>query len=65
MFYHKWVADRMFTLVPAKAIVGEFMKSFKEYPPRQKPSSFTVDKPMEQAAQADAKLAGATAGGPK
>jgi arylsulfatase A-like enzyme len=65
MFYHKWVADRMFTLVPAKAIVGEFMKSFKEYPPRQKPSSFTVDKPMEQAAQADAKLAGATGGGPK
>jgi hypothetical protein len=65
MFYQKWGADRMFTLVPAKAIVGEFMKSFKEFPPRQKPSSFGIEKAMEQASEAEAKLAGAVGGGPK
>jgi arylsulfatase len=65
MFYQKWGADRMFTLVPAKAIVGEFMKSFKEFPPRQKPSSFGVEKAMDQASAAESKLAGATGGGPK
>jgi arylsulfatase len=64
MFYLKWSADRMFTLVPAKAIVGEFLKSFKEFP-RQKPSSFGVEKAMDQAAAAETKLAGAPGGGPK
>ena len=36
MFYDKWMADRAFLLVPAQAIVGEFLKTFKEFPPRQK-----------------------------
>jgi arylsulfatase A-like enzyme len=65
VFYQKWMADRMFTLVPAQAIVGEFLKTFKEFPPRQKPSSFSIDAVMEQAMHAQAQLAGATGGGPK
>jgi len=65
MFYQKWKADRMFTLVPAQEIVGEFLKTFKEFPPRQKPSSFSIDKAMDQAREAELKLAGATGGGPK
>jgi arylsulfatase len=65
MFYQKWMADRMFTLVPAQAIVAEFLKTFQEFPPRQKPSSFSIDAVMEQAMAAQSKLAGATGGGPK
>jgi arylsulfatase len=65
IFYQKWMADRMFTLVPAQVIVGEFLKTFKEFPPRQKPSSFSIDAVMEQAMKAQEKLAGATGGGPK
>jgi arylsulfatase len=65
IFYQKWMADRMFTLVPAQAIVGEFLKTFKEFPPRQKPSSFSIDAVMEQAMKAQEQLAGATGGGPK
>jgi arylsulfatase A-like enzyme len=65
MFYDKWKSDRMFVLVPAQRIVGEFLKTFKEFPPRQKSSSFSIDKVMEQAMQAEAKLSGATASGPK
>ena len=35
MFYDKWKADRAFLLVPAQVIVGEFLKTFKDFPPRQ------------------------------
>ncbi len=34
--------NRSFLLVPAQAIVGGFLKSFEEFPPRQKPASFSV-----------------------
>jgi len=65
IFYQKWMADRMFTLVPAQMIVAEFLKTFKEFPPRQKPSSFSIDKVMDQAMKANEQLASATGGGPK
>ncbi|MHC4352098.1 MAG: arylsulfatase [Planctomycetota bacterium] len=40
--YDKWHTQRMFALIPAQAIVAEFLGTFKEYPPRQKPGSFGV-----------------------
>ncbi|MCW5889875.1 MAG: arylsulfatase [bacterium] len=45
-FYGKWKADRIFLLVPAQAIVGQWLASFKEFPPRQKPASFNLDEVM-------------------
>jgi arylsulfatase A-like enzyme len=65
LFYGKWRADRMFVLVPAQAIVAEFLKSFAEFPPRQKPSSFSVDAALEKARESEQQLAGMTGGGPK
>ena len=65
MFYQKWQADRMFVLVPAQAIVGEFLKTFKEFPPRQKPSSFSIDEALEKAGESERQLAVASGGGPK
>ena len=56
MFYDKWMADRAFLLVPAQAIVGEFLKTFKEFPPRQKPASFSIDEALEKARQRQAQL---------
>ena len=41
--YAKWRADRLFLLVPAQGIVGNFLKTFQEFPPRQKPASFSFD----------------------
>jgi len=49
VFYDKWMADRAFLLVPAQAIVGEFLKTFEEFPPRQKPASFSIDQALEKA----------------
>ena len=46
--YYDWLLDRACLLVPAQAHVGKFLSTFKEYPPRQKAASFTLDKVMEQ-----------------
>ena len=40
--YDKWHAQRMWALVPAQTIVAGFLQTFEEYPPRQKPGSFSV-----------------------
>jgi len=46
--YFDWMIDRAFLLVPAQAYVGEFLETFKKYPPRQKAASFSLDQVMEQ-----------------
>jgi arylsulfatase len=39
--------DRAYLLVPAQAYVGRFLETFKEFPPRQKAASFSLDQVME------------------
>ena len=46
--YYDWLIDRAFLLVPAQAYVGEFLMTFRDYPPRQKAASFSLDQVMEQ-----------------
>ena len=65
MFYQKWSADRMFLLVPAQALVGQFLKTFEEFPPRQKPGSFSIDDALEKARQNEKQLSTAVGGGVK
>jgi arylsulfatase len=48
--YPAWRVDHLFLLVPAQAFVAQFLATFKEYPPRQKAASFTIDQVMEQLA---------------
>jgi len=33
--------------VPAQQYVGRFLATFKEFPPRQKPGSFSLDNVLE------------------
>ena len=33
--YERWFIDRAFLLVPAQAVVVQFLASFQEFPPRQ------------------------------
>jgi hypothetical protein len=40
--YYDWLLDRAYLLVPAQDYVAQFLATFKEYPPRQKPGSFTI-----------------------
>jgi arylsulfatase len=45
--YWDWYFDHVYLLVPMQAYVGQFLSTFKEYPPRQKAASFTIDQVME------------------
>ncbi|HTT03270.1 MAG TPA: arylsulfatase [Steroidobacteraceae bacterium] len=46
--YGLWLAHRMFLFVPAQAIVGRYLETFKDFPPRAKAASFTVGDAMEK-----------------
>ena len=48
MGYQRWRAERMFALAPAQAFVGNWLQSFTEFPPRQKPGSFSLSQAMEK-----------------
>jgi len=37
----------VFMLVPAQTYVGDFLKTFMAYPPRQKAASFSLERVME------------------
>jgi arylsulfatase len=52
--YHEWQIDRAYMLVPAQAYVGNFLSTFKEFPPRMKAASFSLDKVMDQLSDAGA-----------
>jgi arylsulfatase len=45
--YYDWLIDRAYLMVPAQAYVGQFLATFKEFPPRQKAASFSLDRVME------------------
>ncbi len=46
--YFDWLLDRAYLLVPAQAYVANFLKTFQEFPPRQKPASFSLDQVIEK-----------------
>jgi arylsulfatase len=37
----------MFLFAPAAGYVAQWLQSFREFPPRQKPGSFNLDQVME------------------
>jgi arylsulfatase len=45
--YFDWLLDRAYLLVPAQAYVGNFLSTFREFPPRQKPASFSLEQVLE------------------
>jgi len=45
--YNRWWVDHMFVFAPAGAYVAQWLQSFQEFPPRQKPGSFNLDNVME------------------
>jgi arylsulfatase len=47
MDYDRWFGEHMFMIAPAASYVGQWLQSFREFPPRQKPGSFNLDNVME------------------
>jgi arylsulfatase len=46
--YVRWFAEHLFVLVPAQAIVAQHIATFQEFPPRQRPGTFSIDQAMEK-----------------
>ena len=46
--YWDWMIDHAFLLIPAQKIVGDFLATFREFPPRQKAASFSIDQVVEK-----------------
>jgi len=44
----RWFIDHVFVVVPAQAIVAQHLQSFQQFPPRQRPGSFSVEQAMEK-----------------
>jgi arylsulfatase A-like enzyme len=51
--YYDWSIQRAFLVVPAQALVAQFVESFRDFPPRQKPSSFSVDEVLAAMSRAN------------
>jgi arylsulfatase A-like enzyme len=47
MDYQRWFIEHMFMIAPAAAGVAKWMQSFRDFPPRQKPGSFNLERVME------------------
>jgi arylsulfatase A-like enzyme len=46
--WEKWYVERMFVMAPAQAIVAKEIQTLREFPPRQKPGSFSVGDALEK-----------------
>lgn len=53
--YYDWMLHNDYFILAAQAVAGKFVETFKEFPPIQRPGSFTIDDAM-------AKMSDATAG---
>jgi arylsulfatase len=45
--YWDWIFDHAFVLVPAQAVVGNMLATFKEFPPSQATGSFSINKVLQ------------------
>ena len=49
--YWDWVIDRIFLVLYGSAIATQFLETFKEFPPRQEPATFTINHAVEELEQ--------------
>jgi arylsulfatase A-like enzyme len=49
--YPRWRVDNAWAFMPAQVIVAQFLQSFREFPPRAKPGSFSLDKALQKMQQ--------------
>jgi arylsulfatase len=57
--YWDWYMNKGYMIMAAQAVIQPFLDTFKEFPPRQRAASFTIDQAMEKM---ELSLAGARGG---
>jgi arylsulfatase len=55
--YYDWLIDHGAIVFASQAIVTQFLATFKDFPPRQKAASFTIDQALTKMSEAYAKAA--------
>ncbi len=60
--YGRWRVDHAFVLVPAQAFVGQHLATYKEFPPRQKPGSFSLDQVLQKLQESSRQIGNSRAG---
>jgi len=50
--YYDWFIDHAFMIAASQGIVTKFVETFKDFPPRQKAASFTIDQALEKMSHA-------------
>jgi arylsulfatase len=53
--WERWRAEHAFVLVPAQAFVGQHLMTYKDFPPRQKAGSFSLDAVLEKLQQPESR----------
>jgi arylsulfatase A-like enzyme len=48
VYYYAWLGDQAFLIVPAIQQVAAYLKTYKDFPPRQRPATFSIDQVIEQ-----------------
>jgi arylsulfatase A-like enzyme len=46
--WERWRVEHAFVLVPAQAFVGQHLATYREFPPRQKAGSFSLDQVLDK-----------------
>jgi hypothetical protein len=50
--YWDWFISKGYMILAAQVIAAQFAATFKDYPPRQKAASFTIDQALAKMAEA-------------
>ena len=46
--YYDWLLDHAYLVLAAQVLMTQFLETFRKFPPRQKPASFTIDQALER-----------------
>jgi arylsulfatase len=49
--YYEWTLEQGYLLFAASTVTGQFLETFKDFPPSQRAASFTIDQAMEKLKQ--------------
>ncbi len=49
--YWDWLFSKAYVVLAAQAVVARFLATFQQFPPSQRPASFTIDQAMEKLRQ--------------
>ena len=49
--YIRWMADQMWTFVPAQQVVSQFLATFREFPQRMPVASLSIDDALKMLSQ--------------